>query len=244
MRITILTIFPEAFDSFLKMPLISRAIEKGTAQIEITDIREYAGGSFRHIDDSPYGGGAGMIMRFPPVLAALNSVRSGEDTVILTCAAGRPYSQQDARRLADHKHLILIAGHYEGMDARIYDHADELISVGDYVLSGGELPVMTIIDSIIRLQPGIIRTVSTEEESFENGLLEYPQYTRPASYASQKVPEVLLSGNHEEIRRWRLEQSLLWTAEYRPNLLENRQLTEEEQTILEKAKEKSHEGSE
>ena len=232
MRITVLTIFPEMFDSFLNGPLIVRAREKQLAEIEIADIRKYAGGSFRHIDDSPYGGGAGMIMRAQPVLDSLAAVRSENSHVILTAAGGHPYTQKDVRRLAEKDHLILIAGHYEGVDARVYDHVDELISVGDYILSGGEIPVMAVIDSLVRITDGIIRSESTEDESFENGLLEYPQYTKPRDLNGQTVPEVLLSGDHEKIRRWKHEQSLLWTRKYRPDLLEQYPLSEEDITFL------------
>lgn len=232
MRITVLTIFPEMFDSFLNGPLIVRAREKQLAEIEIADIRKYAGGSFRHIDDSPYGGGAGMIMRAQPVLDALAAVRSENSHVILTAAAGHPYTQKDVRRLAEKDHLILIAGHYEGIDARVYDHVDELISMGDYILSGGEIPVMAVIDSLVRIMAGVIRCESTEDESFENGLLEYPQYTKPRDLNGQTVPEVLLSGNHEKIRQWKHEQSLLWTRKYRPDLLEQYPLSEEDIRFL------------
>ena len=225
--------FPEGFEGFLKMPLVQRAVKKGIADIRITDIREFAEGSFRRIDDSPYGGGAGMIMRYPPVLKALESVRKENSTVILTAPAGEIYKQKTAHELADMEHLILIAGHYEGIDARILDHADRVFSLGDYIVSGGELPAQIIADSVIRLLPGIIRSESTEEESFENGLLEYPQYTKPAEYNGKKVPEVLLSGNHEAIRKYRLKESLKLTMEKRGDLLENRECTDEEKKILE-----------
>ena len=232
MEITILTMFPETYEGFLKMPLIKRAAEKGIAEIRIVDIREFAEGSFRRIDDSPYGGGAGMIMRYPPVFKALESVRTENSTVILTSPAGETYRQETAHALAEEEQIILIAGHYEGIDARILDHTDRIFSLGDYILSGGELATQIIADSVIRLLPGIIRSESTAEESFENGLLEYPQYTRPAEYNGKKVPEVLLGGNHEAIRRYRLEESLRLTLQARPDLLEGRECTEEEKEIL------------
>ena len=237
MKITILTMFPEMFESFMDAPLIKRASERHLAEIETIDIKEYAGGSFRHIDDSPYGGGAGMIMRVQPVLDALESAKTENSHTVLLAAAGKPYTQKDAHRLLKEEHLILIAGHYEGIDVRVYSHADELVSTGDYIVSGGELPAMSIADSLIRLLDGVIRTDSTEDESFENGLLEYPQYTKPADYNGEKVPDVLLSGNHEKIAAWRHEQSLLWTEKYRPDLLENYPLTEEDMEILKKEKE-------
>ncbi|MBE6128016.1 MAG: tRNA (guanosine(37)-N1)-methyltransferase TrmD [Erysipelotrichaceae bacterium] len=233
MKITILTMFPEMFDSFMKAPLVRRAAERHLAEIETIDIRKYAGGSFRHIDDSPYGGGAGMIMRCAPVLDALAAVRNDDSHVILMAPAGTPYQQKDARRLLRYDHVILIAGHYEGVDARVYDHADELVSVGDYILSGGELPAMTITDSLIRLLEGVIRSESTDVESFENGLLEYPQYTKPYDYHGETVPDVLLSGDHAKIARWKHEQSLLWTRKYRPDLLEAYPLSEEDRKFLE-----------
>ena len=220
MRITILTICPEQFGDFKRTPLISRAVDSGLLDFEVLDIRDYAPGSFRKVDDSPYGGGAGMILRCQPVLDALESVRTSESHVIILAPAGKPYTQKDAHRLSSEKHLIFICGHYEGMDARIYPHADELLSIGDYIVTGGELPAMIITDSVMRLVKGSMKEESTIEESFEDGLLEYPQYTRPAEYNGEKVPEVLLSGNHEAIRKWRKEQALKLTREMRPDLLD------------------------
>ena len=220
MKISILTICPEQFGDFQKTPLIARAIEAGRLELSIIDIRDYAPGSFRRVDDSPYGGGAGMILRCQPVLDALHAVRTPESRVIILTPAGKPYTQTDAHRLSEESHLILICGHYEGMDARIYPHADELLSIGDYILTGGELPAMVITDSVMRLVKGSIKEESTKEESFEQGLLEYPQYTRPADYNGQKVPEVLLSGDHEAIRKWRQQEALRITKENRPDLLD------------------------
>lgn len=267
MKITILTMFPQLFDGFRDGPVVQRAIRKGILELEIVDIKEFAPGSFRHIDDSPFGGGAGMVMRCQPVLDALRSVknRSGGDgascndeesasrscdygtspscedgtshiseemTVAMT-PAGRPFDQKTAHRLSELAHLILICGHYEGMDERIYRHVDEEISIGDYVLTGGEIAAMVVSDAVIRLLPGALRGESTSEESFENGLLEYPQYTQPAVYEGEAVPEVLTSGNHARIRRWRLKESLRRTLERRPDLLEGRHFTEEELALLE-----------
>ncbi len=222
MRISILTICPEQFGDFTRTPLIARAVAAGLLQLDIVDIRDFAPGSFRSVDDSPYGGGAGMILRCRPVLNALDSVRTPESHVIILAPIGRQYDQQTAHRLADCQHLILICGHYEGMDARIYPYADELLSIGDYILTGGELPAMVIADSVMRLVRGSMKAASTEEESFENGLLEYPQYTRPAEYNGSKVPEVLLSGDHEAIRKWREAESLRLTRQLRPDLLNKR----------------------
>lgn len=238
MRISVLTMFPQMFDSFLQGPVVQRAVRKGSLEIEVVDIKEFAPGSYRHIDDSPFGGGAGMVMRCQPVLDALRSaenggVKAGASVSAAMTPAGQPFVQKTARRYAELDHLILICGHYEGMDERIYRHVDEQISVGDYILTGGEIAAMAVSDAVIRLLPGAIRGESTSEESFENGLLEYPQYTQPAVYEGEAVPEVLLSGNHAMIRRWRLKESLRKTLEKRPDLLEGRELTEEERDLLE-----------
>ena len=231
MTISVLTIMPELFGSFLQAPVIARAIRNGVLEVKIIDIREYAPGSFRHIDDSPFGGGAGMVMRCQPVLDALRACNNKDRTVILS-PAGKPYTQKKAHELSSAGHLVLICGHYEGMDARIYPHADEQISIGDYVLTGGEIAAQVIIDSIARLLPGSLRDESTQEESFENGLLEYPQYTQPAVYEGEAVPDVLRSGDHEKIRKWRLQQSLLLTRRMRPDLFAAHRLTEEEKALL------------
>ena len=234
MIISVLTIMPELFGSFLQAPVIARAIRNETLEVEIIDIREYAPGSFRHIDDSPFGGGAGMVMRCQPVLDALRACRKDglKTHSLILSPAGTPYTQKKAHELSDSEHLVLICGHYEGLDARIYPHADEQISIGDYVLTGGELAAQVIIDSVARLLPGSLRDESTQEESFENGLLEYPQYTQPAIYEGEAVPDVLRSGDHEKIRRWRLQQSLLLTRRMRPDLFAAHRLTEEEKALL------------
>ena len=251
MKITILTMFPQMFDSFREGPVVQRAIRKGSLELSVVDIKEFAPGSFRHIDDSPFGGGAGMVMRCQPVLDALRSVRgsavsgsaesgsavSSRSTIVAALSpAGRQFTQKQAHRLSELDHLILICGHYEGMDERIYRHVDEEISIGDYVLTGGEIAAMAVSDAVIRLLPGALRSESTSEESFENGLLEYPQYTQPAVYEGEAVPEVLLSGNHARIRRWRLKESLRRTMDRRPDLLEGRQFTEEEIALIEEIK--------
>lgn len=219
MKISVLTICPEQFGDFQKTPLIARAVSNGLLAFEVMDIRDFAPGSFRKVDDSPYGGGAGMILRCQPVLDALQSVRTEQSRVIILAPSGTPYTQKDAHRLSEEEHLILICGHFEGMDARIYPHADEILSIGDYIVTGGELPAMVVCDSVMRLVKGSMKEESTVEESFENGLLEYPQYTRPADYQGEKVPEVLLSGNHEAIRKWREEEARRLTQKYRPDLL-------------------------
>lgn len=219
MKLSILTVFPDLFDSVRNEPVVRRALDQGIAELEIVDIKKFAGGSFRHIDDSPFGGGPGMVLRPGPVVDALESVRTPDSYVAALTPSGRTYDQKAAHRFASCPHLILIAGHYEGFDERIFKHVDERISIGDYILTGGELPALVVMDSVIRLLPGVLRAESTREESFENGLLEYPQYTQPADFRGDKVPDVLLSGNHEAIRRWREEESLRITQELRPDLL-------------------------
>ncbi len=250
MRISILTIFPEMFDGFLQEPVIRRAISRGIVTVDITDIKKYAGGSFRHIDDDTYGGGAGMVMRAKPVLDALKDVLEGnpeeqstasrtdgihgDDTcVCVMTPSGRLYDQTTARSLAEKDHLVLICGHYEGIDERVMKHADLQLSIGDYVLTGGELPAKVVMDSVIRILDGVLRKKSTEEESFENGLLEYPQYTKPLVVDGEEIPAELKTGDHERIRVWRLKQSLLRTLRRRPDLLEKRGLTAEERKLLE-----------
>ena len=233
MKISILTIFPELLSDYLDSPVIRRALQKDIAKVDIVDIRDYAKGSFRHIDDSPFGGGPGMVMRCQPVLDALEDVlrrnkeacapEMGRTLIAALSPRGETYTQKTAHLFAELSHLILICGHYEGMDERIYSHTDLELSIGDYILTGGELASLVIADSVIRLLPGVLKDASTAEESFESGLLEYPQYTQPADYKGDKVPEVLLSGNHEAIRRWRQEEALRITRERRPDLLINSQ---------------------
>ncbi|MBQ9643680.1 MAG: tRNA (guanosine(37)-N1)-methyltransferase TrmD [Lachnospiraceae bacterium] len=234
MKISILTICPELFDSFAASHVIRRAKELGQLELNIVDIRSYAKGSYRQIDDSPFGGGNGLILRCGPVLDALAAVLQETDAnanrtyVAALTPSGVPYSQGTAESLMAVDHLVLICGHYEGMDERIYSHVDGLISIGDYVLTGGELPAMVVADSVARLLPGNLKKGSAEEESFsvlnrEDGsqlrLLEYPQYTQPADFRGEKVPEVLLSGNHEAIRAYRQAEALRITKERRPDLL-------------------------
>ncbi|MBQ9824338.1 MAG: tRNA (guanosine(37)-N1)-methyltransferase TrmD [Solobacterium sp.] len=232
MKISVLTMFPEMFDSFARSVLVERAAERDLLELEIIDIKDYAGGSYRHIDDSPFGGGAGMVIRCAPVIEALETIGNENSHTVMFAPSGTPYTQAKVHEFEKKEHIILICGHYEGIDARVNGYCDEFISMGDYVLSGGEIPAMAVIDSLVRLI-GTIRRASTEEESFENGLLEYPQYTRPAEYRGMKVPEVLLSGNHGAIERWRMKESLKQTLKVRPDLIEQRLLTTEEKEILE-----------
>lgn len=232
MRISILTVVPQMIGSLLASPIIQHAQAKGIIDLEIVDIRAFADGSFRHIDDSPFGGGAGMIMRCEPVYRAYRSVCSEGCHTLIPLPAGHVYNQEKAHELCGYDHLILIAGHYEGMDERILKLADECICMGDYIMSGGEYACMNIVDSIVRLLPGVIRRESTEDESFENGLLEYGQYTKPVEFEGMRVPDVLRSGNHAKIAEFRRRDSLLKTKRYRPELLENTVLSEEEKRFL------------
>ena len=220
MKITILSVVPEMLSSLQASPIVQHAMQKGILGLKIVDIKEYADGSFRHIDDSPFGGGAGMIMRCEPVYRAYRSVCSNGCHTIIPTPAGIPYTQKKAHELCGYEHLVLIAGHYEGLDERIFDLADERICMGGYIVSGGEYACMSITDSIVRLLPGVIRKESAEEESFENGLLEYSQYTKPVEFEGKRVPDVLRSGNHGAIAQFRHEDALKKTAQYRPDLLE------------------------
>ncbi len=232
MKITILTIFPEMFDGFINTSIIKRAIDKGLIEINLVDFRKYTLQNNNRVDDYPYGGGAGMVLMCQPVLDALKDVKTDKSYVLITSPAGSTYSQKMAHRLLEKEEIIIICGHYEGYDARIYSEVDEFVSVGDYILTGGELPAMIITDSLTRLVKDVIKSDSTADESFENGLLEYPQYTRPENYSGMKVPEVLLSGHHENIRKYRLKESLRTTYLNRRDLLENREFTKEERKML------------
>ncbi len=232
MKITILTLFPGVFDSFFTMPLVERAIKKGIADISVVDIKLYAGGSFRHIDDSPCGGGRGMILRFDTTMKALSANSSDKSKIILLSPKGEVYSQKKARELSKEEDILLICGHYEGVDRRVEDHVDEMISIGDYVLSGGETAAEVVVDSIVRLLDGVIREGATEDESHENILLEYPQYTKPVEYMGERVPDILLSGNHGAVEKWRHIEALKDTKRLRPDLFEKYRLSDEERKAL------------
>ena len=220
MRITFLSIFPGSFDSFLSYPVIRRAAEKGLVDIRIVDIRDYADGCFRAVDDSPYGGGPGLLLRVDTLSSALDSVRTPSSRVILLGPKGKRFSQSMAHELAEEEDIILIAGHYEGVDERFRRYIDDEISIGDYILTGGESAAMVTAEAVIRLLDGTLRDGSADVESFEDGILEYPQYTHPALFCGLAVPDVLLSGNFAEIARWQEEQSLARTRALRPDLLD------------------------
>jgi tRNA (guanine37-N1)-methyltransferase len=233
MRIDLLTLFPAMLEGPLSESIPGRIREQGIAEIRVHDLRAWGLGRHRSVDDAPYGGGAGMVLRPEPVAAALDALRSPASTVILLDPAGETFRQARAADLARREHLILVCPRYEGVDDRIRGLVDLELSIGDYVLTGGELPALVVVDAVIRLLPGAIDEASIAEESFTNGLLEYPQYTRPARFREQGIPEVLVGGNHEAVRRWRLEASLRRTLERRPDLLVDRPASPEERRILE-----------
>ncbi len=233
MKITILTLFPEMFEGFMTTSIIKKAILKEIVEIEMIDIRAYTKNKHTRVDDYPFGGGQGLVLMVQPVADCLAAVRTLESYVILTSPAGNRFDQRAARKLqAEHKHIILICGHYEGFDERILSLVDEEMSIGDYVLTGGELAAMVMSDAIVRLVEGVITEASHRDESFENDLLEYPQYTRPAIYAGEAIPDVLLSGHHDNVRKWRLKESLRKTWRVRPDLFKNKQLNAEEAQLL------------
>ena len=219
MKFDILTLFPEMFEG-IKQSIIGKAIEKDLIEVNLINIRDFSKDKHKKVDDTPYGGGAGMVMRPDVVYDAYNSIKSNNAKVIYLSPKGKTLNQEKVKELANEKHIIFLCGHYEGIDQRVLDEiVDEEISIGDYVLTGGEIPAMVLIDSVSRYIDGVITKESVEEESFSNGLLEYPQYTRPEIFLDKKVPEVLLSGHHENIRKWREEQSLEITRHNRPDLL-------------------------
>jgi tRNA (guanine37-N1)-methyltransferase len=237
MRIDILTIFPGMFRGPFEESIVKRAMEKGLVQIFLHDIRDYTSDRHRTVDDYPFGGGQGMLMKPEPLFAAVEDVQGQaleRGPIVLLTPQGRLFNQEVAVELARHDRLIIICGHYEGVDARVHEHlATDEISIGDYVLSGGELAAMVVVDAVVRQIPGALGSpLSSADDSFAQGLLEHPQYTRPADFQGMGVPEVLLSGNHGEIARWRHQQSLLRTARRRPDLLARAELSEEEKQWL------------
>ncbi|MBI4363455.1 MAG: tRNA (guanosine(37)-N1)-methyltransferase TrmD [Candidatus Doudnabacteria bacterium] len=224
MRFIILTLFPEAFKSYFDISLIKRALSKKLIKIEVRNLRDWAKDAHKTLDDRPYGGGVGMVMRadvMDRALTALKSkIKSQKSKVILLTPQGQVFNQKLVNKLADYKTLILICGRYEGFDERIRKLVDMEISIGDYVLTGGEIPAMAVLDTVARLVPGVVgKFESTVNESFSDGLLEYPQYTRPENYKGMKVPKVLLSGNHKKVEVWRKQQALKRTRKRRPDLL-------------------------
>lgn len=235
MKITIISLFPEIFSAVLNFSILKRAQEKGLVELEVLNLRDFGEGRHKKVDDKPYGGGVGMLLRADILAKAVKSITLSishpggvilggvvKPRVILTSAAGTPYKQPKARELSKLNHLVLVCGHYEGVDQRFIDrYVDEEISIGDYILTGGELAALVIADSIIRLIPGVLeKDQATRLESFEDNLLEYPQYTRPEVFEGMRVPEILLSGDHQKIEKWLKEKAIEKTKKYRPDLLE------------------------
>jgi len=231
-RIDVITLFPELVELPLRTSIIGRAADSGVVEFGIHDLREHGLGRHRSVDDYPFGGGAGMVMRPEPLFAAIEPLRERGAHVILLDPAGERLTDAVARELAAVPHLALVCGRYEGIDERVRELVDREISIGDYVLTGGELPALVLVDAVVRLVPGAIAQASHEDDSFAAGLLEYPQYTRPASFRGHEVPPILLSGNHGEVDRWRRREALRRTHERRPDLLEGAPLDDTDRAYL------------
>lgn len=243
MNIHVLSLFPNMFEGVFGSSILKKAQEKGAVQMNVTDFRSFSQNKHNQVDDYPYGGGAGMVLKPEPLFHAVEDLvaQGKKPRIILMCPQGERYDQKKAEELAKEEDLIFLCGHYEGYDERIREYlvTDE-ISIGDFVLTGGELAAMTVIDSVVRLLPGVLgQEASHVNDSFSTGLLEHPHYTRPADFRGMKVPDVLMSGNHAKIEQWRMEQSLKRTFERRPDLLEHVELTKEQQTYLKQLKNNS-----
>ena len=241
MNIHVLSLFPDMFSGVFGASILKKAQEKNAVKLEVTDIRTFSGNKHNQVDDYPYGGGAGMVLKPEPMFSAVEAISAGKQPrIILMCPQGERFTQKKAEELSQEKELVFLCGHYEGYDERIRQHlvTDE-ISIGDFVLTGGELGAMTVIDSVVRLLPGVLGQEDSHiQDSFSTGLLEHPHYTRPAEFRGMKVPDVLLSGNHAKIEQWREEQSLKRTFERRPDLLDQYPLTDMQKLYLEKLKNK------
>jgi len=237
MKVDVLTLFPEMMDGVFRASILGKAQEKGIVSLNAINFREYSNSKHGTVDDTPYGGGGGMVLKPEPIFSAVEDLvsrTSATPRIILMCPQGDTFTQRKAEEFAKEEHLIFICGHYEGYDERIREHlvTDEL-SIGDYVLTGGELPAMVAIDSIVRLLPGVLgNETSAVTDSFSTGLLEYPHYTRPAEFRGWKVPDILLSGHHANIELWRREQALKRTLERRPDLLDKVELTDQDRQFL------------
>lgn len=236
MKISILTLFPEMFDGFLTTSIIKNAITAEKVEFELVDFRKFTLDKHNHVDDYPYGGGAGLVLMCQPVIDALRSIQTEDSYTILLSPQGTPFKQSIAQDLTQYSHLIFVCGHYEGFDERIRYYVDAQISIGDFVLTGGELASMVISDAVVRLLKGVITQDSHEDDSFSNDLLEYPHYTRPRVFEGHEVPEVLVSGHHANIKTYRLKESLRRTWKYRPDLLEKRVMSNTEIALLEEIK--------
>jgi tRNA (guanine37-N1)-methyltransferase len=240
MTFDIVTIFPAMIEQPLAAGIIGRAIERGTLDVKVRDLRDFTTDRHRVVDDVPYGGGPGMVLKPDPIFRALDAVEAERGTpltVIMTSPQGRRFTQAEAQRLSGLEHVVLLCGRYEGFDDRVRERVAEELSIGDYVLTGGELPALVILDAVARFVPGVVGDEqSVVEDSFSRGLLDFPQFTRPPEIGTLRVPDVLLSGNHAEIRRWRKREALSRTLERRPDLLDEASLDEEEQQMLRELK--------
>ncbi|MCR4562182.1 MAG: tRNA (guanosine(37)-N1)-methyltransferase TrmD [Bacilli bacterium] len=232
MKITILTLFPEMFSALTDSSIIKRAIAKGVAEVEIVNIRDYTKDKYGRVDTPPIGGGAGLIEKAQPIVDALKAVSTPTSHKVLFSPRGKTYNEEKAKELAKLDHLVLVCGHYEGVDERVNSYVNELMSIGDYILTGGEIPAMAVSDSIIRLLDGAIASESLVDESFNSNLLEYPQYTEPYDFEGETVPDILYCGNHEAIAKWRRKQSLLLTKKYRPDLFSQLTLDKKDARLL------------
>ena len=245
MTVDIVTIFPAMIEQPLAAGILGRAIERGTLDVKVRDLRDFTTDRHHVVDDVPYGGGPGMILKPEPIFRALDAIagdRGTPLTVIMTSPQGRRFTQREAERLSGLAHLVLLCGRYEGFDERVRARVTEELSIGDYVLTGGELPALVVLDAVARLVPGVVGDEqSVAQDTFSSGLLNHPQYTRPAEIETLRVPEVLMSGNHAEIRRWRKREALSRTLERRPDLLDAATLDEEEAQLLRELKGASHE---
>jgi tRNA (guanine37-N1)-methyltransferase len=245
MTVDIVTIFPAMIEQPLAAGIVGRAIGRGTLDVKVRDLRDYTTDRHRVVDDVPYGGGPGMILKPDPIFRALDAIaaeRGGPLTVIMTSPQGRRFTQAEAERLSRLEHIVLLCGRYEGFDERVRERVTEELSIGDYVLTGGELPALVVLDAVARFVPGVVGDEqSVAQDTFSRGLLNHPQYTRPPEIGDRRVPEVLLSGNHAEIRRWRKREALSRTLERRPDLLDAASLDDEEAQLLRELKGASHE---
>ncbi len=233
MNIQVFTLFPDMFKGPLGESLIGKAKNNGILNIDIINFRQYSTDKYGHVDDTPYGGGAGMLLKPEPIITALRENVNKDTAIILVSPQGKTFTQEDANRLSQLESVAFVCGHYEGFDERIREHVTDEYSIGDYVLTGGELPAMVMIDSIARLIPGVIKEkASYEDDSFYNGLLEYPQYTKPRVFEGKEVPEVLLSGHHKNIKRWQKKEALRRTYLRRPDLLERYEWSKEDKILF------------
>lgn len=236
MNITICTLFPELFEPFFMTSIMKKAQLQEFVTFKTVDIRTYTTDKHNRVDDSPFGGGAGLVMKVQPIADMLKDIKKPNSKVVYLTPVAPLFNQPKAKELSLETDLILLCGHYEGVDERVLTYVDEVLSIGDYILTGGEVAAMVVVEAVVRLIDGVISSDSTLEESFESNLLEYPQYTRPASYDGMDVPEVLLSGHHLNVQEWREKESLKRTLKYRPDLLEKATLTKKQQQILAKIK--------